>query len=101
MPTYDIDLLEFNNSVKKITLIDYKQELHRGFPHTIHSRDIIEFGLPEMLLQPPSGLLKICSLFLSQRLRNICEGQTVVVSLLLRADYTNHTSVYLIKVSGD
>lgn len=62
---------------------------------TIHSGDIVEFGLPEMLQQSPSSLLTICFLFHSLRLGNICEGQTAVVPLFLGAHCTDHVSVYI------
>lgn len=62
---------------------------------TRNSRDIVEFGLPEMLLQPPFGLLTICFLFHSLRLSNICEGQTAVVPLFLGAHRTDHVSAYI------
>lgn len=62
---------------------------------TIHSRDIIDFGLPKMLQQLPSSLLTICFLFHSLRLSNICEGQTAMVPLFLGAHHTNHVSVYI------
>lgn len=69
-------------------------------PLTINSREVVEFGFPQQLLQLPSGLPQIYFLFLLQSLSNICQGQTVVMSLLLGADYTNHVSVHLIKESG-
>lgn len=62
---------------------------------TIHSRDIVDFGLPEMLQQLPSSLLTICFLFHSLRLCNICEGQTAVVPLFLGAHHTDHVSVHI------
>lgn len=66
-------------------------------PHTVYNGNVIEFGFPKQLLQFPSGLPQIDFLFLLHRLSNICQGQTVVMSLLLGTDYTNHVSVHLIK----
>lgn len=68
-------------------------------PHTIDSADVIELGFPEQLLQLSSGRLQISFLLFLKSLSNICQGQTAVMSLLLRADYTNRGSVYLIKES--